>query len=112
MYLNILAEMGILGFSIFITLFILGIKYGWKVYKTTEDPFYKAFSFGFAVSIVASMTANIFGNRFTPLPLGGYHWVFTGFLMRIWVEEQRNGKQAMKREIVGSSRLIFDMEKL
>lgn len=97
MYMNVLAEMGILGFSIFMTLFILGIKYGWKVYKTTEDPFYKAFSFGFAVSIFASMMANMFGNRFTPLPLGGYHWVFMGLVMRIWAEEQRNKKQAMKR---------------
>jgi len=89
MYLNVLSELGLTGFLLFLYLFYLSIKHGWRFYKSTDDNFLKGLSFGFVAATIASMVTNMFGNRFSYLCLGGYHWVFLGLIMRASILERQ-----------------------
>jgi O-antigen ligase len=81
-YVKILAEQGIVGFLIFILLFRLALKSGWRLYKNSKDLFLKGLGLGFTLCVIAIMTTNIFGDRWTHFQLGAYFWVFLALVVR------------------------------
>jgi O-antigen ligase len=81
-FLKTLAEQGIIG-EIFL-LFIMGLAFSrsWKLYKNTEDPLLKGLGLGFSACILAVAVGNLFGDRWTHLPLGAFFWAFLGMVER------------------------------
>jgi len=81
-YLKVLAEQGIIGIIILFLLFYLALKYGWKLYKMASDSFLRGLGLGFTLCVIATMAVNMFGDRWTYLPLGAYFWVFLALVVR------------------------------
>ncbi|MDD5259285.1 MAG: O-antigen ligase family protein [bacterium] len=90
MFLKILVEQGIFGMFIFLFMFLLALKSGWRLYKNTEDSFLKGLGLGFIACVIATMTTNVFGDRWTYVQLGAYYWVFLALVVRgnIIIEEE------------------------
>jgi len=81
-YLRILAEQGLIGITIFLIFFLLALKSSWRLYKTASDALLKGLGLGFIACIIATLTTNMFGDRWTYLQLGAYFWVFLGLVVR------------------------------
>ncbi len=74
-YIKFLAEQGVIGLVLFLFLYYLAFRSGWKLYQGADDPFMKALGFGFVCAVVGSIVTNFFGDRWTYLQLGGIYWV-------------------------------------
>ena len=74
--LQVLVETGIMGFSIFIYLLRSIFKSGWRLYKDSSDSFYKGLGLGLCGCILASIIANLFGDRWSFIQMQGFLWVF------------------------------------
>jgi putative inorganic carbon (hco3(-)) transporter len=82
MFLKILVEQGVIGMFIFLSMFLIALKCGWRLYRDTEDPFFKGLGLGFIACVIATMTTNVFGDRWTYVQLGAYYWVFLALVVR------------------------------
>ena len=82
MYMSFLAELGLIGLSLFLFLFYLAFRSGWRLYRSASDGFLKGLGLGFAACVIGCMVANAFGDRWSFLMLGGFYWVFWGMVDR------------------------------
>ncbi len=74
-YLKTMAEQGLIGLLIYLWLYFLAFKSGWRLYRGADEELVKALGFGFLCAVVGSMVVNVFGDRWTYLQLGGIYWV-------------------------------------
>jgi O-antigen ligase len=74
-YIKFLAEQGIIGLLLFLWLYSLAFRSGWKLYCSSDETLVKALGFGFVCAVVGSVVTNFFGDRWTYLQLGGIYWV-------------------------------------
>jgi O-antigen ligase len=81
-YLRTLAEQGIIGLGFLLTIMLLALKKGFNLYRKANDKFLKGLGLGFTACVLAVMVGNLFGDRWTHLPLGAYFWVFLGMVER------------------------------
>lgn len=81
-YLEILLEQGIVGLGIFLWLFFSCIKAGWKLYKTSDDRFYRGLGLGFTVCVISAMVSNLTGDRWSYVQIMGYFWVVMALVAR------------------------------
>jgi len=75
-YIKTLAEQGLIGLFIYLWLYLLALRSGWRLYRRADEELVKALGFGFLCAVVGSMVVNIFGDRWTYLQLGGLYWIF------------------------------------
>ena len=75
-YLKFMAEQGIIGLFIYLWLYALALRSGWRLYKQADEELVKALGFGFTCAVVGSMVVNFFGDRWTYIQLGGLYWIF------------------------------------
>lgn len=97
MYVGFLAEFGLIGLSLFLFLFYLAFRSGWRLYRSASDGFLKGLGLGFAACVIGCMVANAFGDRWSFLMLGGFYWVFWGMVDRgrvIAAQERREIEQS------------------
>jgi O-antigen ligase len=95
-YMKILAEEGIVGFIIILIFFFLCFRSGWKLYVTSTDRFLKGLGFGFSTAVIVTMVANLFGDRFSHLQIGGYYWAFFGLVAKgNLIVERKNESNAI-----------------
>jgi len=81
-YMKVLVETGVPGL-----LFLLYLLYrfwgtGWKLFRSTQDPFLESLGFGFAAMALVVIVVNLFGDRWLYLQVNGYTWVALGLAMR------------------------------
>ena len=81
-FLRTLAEQGLIGLGFLLTILVLALKRGWRLYRRADDPLFKGLGLGFFTCVIAVMAGNFFGDRWTPLPLAAYFWVFLGMVER------------------------------
>jgi len=79
-YLHFLYQGGILGLGLFVWLLIAVFQDSRHLYKTTTDPFAKALGLGMCAAIISLAVANVFGDRWTYLPIIGYFWIINGII--------------------------------
>jgi putative inorganic carbon (hco3(-)) transporter len=89
-YLKFLAELGILGLSSFLLLLFAAFLIGWKAYKDSEDDLFRGLGYGFTACIITVLATNLFGNRWSYLPVSAYLWVLLGMLTRISLINKNN----------------------
>ncbi len=82
-YVKFLVEQGIIGFLLFLILIWKMFRLGWQLYKNGDDPPAKALGLGFAICIVVLLVNNMFGDRWSYLPLSAYLWIFAGLVARL-----------------------------
>jgi O-antigen ligase len=81
-YIEFLVEMGLIGISLFLYLFYLALKRARAVYTATGDSVFGGLALGFAASIVSLMIVNLFGDRWTYIPLAAFFWVLWALTTR------------------------------
>ncbi|MCK4463108.1 MAG: O-antigen ligase family protein [Candidatus Omnitrophica bacterium] len=82
LYLRTLAEEGIIGLSFLLLIMGLAFKRSLLLFRKADDKFLKGLGLGFCACVAAVMVGNLFGDRWTYLPLGAYFWVFLGMVER------------------------------
>ena len=91
-YFKTLAEQGLIGFLIYLWLYFLALRSGWRLYKRADEELVKALGFGFLCAVVGSMVVNLFGDRWTYLQLGGLYWIFWSLV------DQENSRLKRRKE--------------
>lgn len=81
-YIEMIVEQGFLGLGLFLYIFCLSMKKGWSLYQQSGDNFMKGLGLGFVGLIIASLVANMFGNRWSYFNLMGYFWVLLGLVVK------------------------------
>ncbi len=81
-YLEIMAELGLIGLIIFLTFFGISFKAGLRLYKIADDPFMKGLGFGFCACVVAVLAGNMAGTYWHYLNVSGFYWVFLALVVR------------------------------
>ncbi len=81
-YLKVLAEQGIVGFILLLTVLLMAFRSGWKLLKTGKDGFEKGLGFGFMGCVLACASTNLFGDRWSYYEMGSYFWIFWGLVDR------------------------------
>lgn len=82
LYLRTLAEQGAVGFLFLLWIMLLAFQRGWALFKRAKDPFFAGLGLGFCACVLAAAVANLFGDRWTYLPVGAFFWVFMAMVER------------------------------
>ncbi len=82
MYLNVLSELGIVGFTLFMILYLFALKNSLRLYRDAEDKYIKGLGFGFSICVIANMALNVTHDNWSYINLMGYYWVFLGLVVR------------------------------
>jgi len=94
-YMETLAEQGIIGVFILLFLCYSAWKSGWLLYKLSikkDDKFINGVGLGFCGCVLASMTTNLFGDRWTHYQVMTYFWMLWAIVDRMYVLElESNG---------------------
>ena len=82
-YFKILVEQGVVGLIIFLSVCLVFIKEGWRLYKNGDDELSKALGIGFVPCVIVMMVNNLFGNRWIHSSLSVYLWMFAAIVARL-----------------------------
>lgn len=93
-YMKMLAELGILGLLVFLWLLYISFIMGLKLYQESNDWLLKGLGLGFAACVVSVAVTNVFGDRWSYLPLGAYYWIFLGLVTRGRIMNKGSVEQA------------------
>ncbi len=80
MYLQILVELGLIGFLPFIYILYRSGKAGYQLYRTGMDTYMRNIGIAFFCCVCALAVSNLFGNRFFRISLTGYYWVLAAMV--------------------------------
>lgn len=94
-YLKVLVETGVVGLLIFLWLLARTFWTGCRLWRRARDPFLNSLGLGLAAWVVCAMVANLFGDRWSFLQVGGYMWVIAGLVARGLVLEQDGATAAV-----------------
>lgn len=81
-YVKVLAEQGIIGFSIYIILYYLAFRSGWGLYRKSKDQEVKGLGLGFAGCVVANIVVNTTHDNWSYINVMGLYWVLWGLVVR------------------------------
>lgn len=81
-YIKILVETGIVGFVLFITLICRLVMTGFRLFQSSDDPFWAGVGLGFLAMICSAVVLNIFGDRWTYQQVNGFLWILLGCVIR------------------------------
>jgi len=91
-FLKILAELGIIGFLIYLYLYYLAFRSGWQLYRNAKDSFLKNLGLGFAGCVIANMVVNVTHDNWSYINLMGFYWIIWGLVVRsnMQIEKKMN----------------------
>jgi putative inorganic carbon (HCO3(-)) transporter len=81
-YMKTLSEQGVIGMIALSLVLLMALRSGWQLLRIGGSPFHKGLGFGFIVAVIACIISNLFGDRWSYFPLGGYFWIFWGLVDR------------------------------
>lgn len=90
-YLIIAAEMGIPALLIFLAIILITIWHTYRLYRTTQDPFTKAFALGFLGGLFGLLMSNMFGSRLDSQEVSSFFWILAALVMRLRILDLREG---------------------
>lgn len=82
LYLKILSEQGLVGFTIFLYLIYKSFRSGWRLFRIGITPFQQGLGLGFMGCIASLAISNIFSDGWSYFVLGSYFWIFWGLVDR------------------------------
>jgi len=77
-HLNILVQGGLIGYALFVWIFVAAFKDGSYLYKNGNDSFSRAVGLGVCAAVISLCVANLFGDRWSYYILSGYFFVLVG----------------------------------
>jgi len=92
-YLQTTVEIGIIGLSIVLWLYILGFRAGWRLFKIADNGFSKGLGLGIMACVPAILCGNIAGSYWQYYNIIGYFYVFLALVVRstIFIEREMDG---------------------
>ena len=81
-YIKVLVETGIVGFILFITLLYRLAMMGFRLFRTSDEPFWSGIGLGFFALVCSAIVVNFFGDRWTYQQVDGFLWVLLGCVIR------------------------------
>lgn len=75
-------ETGIIGLGLYLWLFGLAIRQGWRLYRLSDDDFEKGLGLGLMGCVFACMAGNIGGSYWNMLNVMGFFWVLAALVNR------------------------------
>lgn len=82
LYVKVLVETGLVGLTLFLTIFFRLFKIGFSLYRWGSDPFLVSLGLGFAGLMVAALIANFFGDRWMYFQITGYTYALAALCVR------------------------------
>lgn len=79
-YVKVLAELGIVGFCLYLYLYYLAFNSGWRLYQTSGDPYFRGLGIGFAACVIANMICNVTHDSWSYINLMAHYWVLFGLV--------------------------------
>jgi O-antigen ligase len=81
-FVKVAVETGVIG--VFLTVVLLGQLFmlSWRLYRRSDDPWYKGLGLGLFVALCTCMIANCFGDRWTYVEITGPLWLLAGAAAR------------------------------
>jgi len=81
-FVKVAEETGVVG--VFLTVILLGQLFvlSWRLYRRSDDPWYKGLGLGLFVALCVCMVANCFGDRWTYIEITGPLWLLAGAAAR------------------------------
>jgi putative inorganic carbon (HCO3(-)) transporter len=105
-YAKMLAEQGIVGFGLFLTVLFMAFRSGWRLWKAGKEGFEKGLGLGFMGCVLALASTNFFGDRWSYFEVGSYFWIFWGLVDRyvvIWRESNEMHRVRKEgNEVIGT----------
>ena len=85
-YLQQAVETGIPGLVIYLWIFFLMFKAGWRLFRNTDDEFQKALSLGLMACVLSMLAGNFAGGYWNYFSMMGYLYVLAAMVMRIMID--------------------------
>jgi O-antigen ligase len=96
-HLHILYEAGIVGYGLFLWIFLAAYKQSILLYKISGNNFYGRLGLGSASMVISLFVTNFFGNRWTYMCLIGYFWVILAIIKISLHQLQDNDRLKSKK---------------
>jgi O-antigen ligase len=96
-YILIAAEMGIFALLAFLLVLLVIFRNSYKLYKMTQDKFFKALSLGMLGSLGGVLIANVFGGRLDSEELSSYFWILAALVFRALYIERKSKNTLLKK---------------
>jgi O-antigen ligase len=81
-YVKIMVETGIVGSFLFIALLYKLAMMGFRLFRTSNEPFWSGVGLGFFMLVCSAIILNLFGDRWTYQQINGFQWVLLGCVIR------------------------------
>jgi putative inorganic carbon (HCO3(-)) transporter len=98
LYLKILLETGVVGLVLFLVLLWKMFWLSFRLFRASEDSFFRALGLGCAAYVICAVIVNFFGDRWMYLQVNGYLWTFLGLVARASIsgaaQENQSGEIA------------------
>ncbi len=97
-YLQTVAEVGIIGLGIVLTIYFLAFRSGWHLFRMTDEGMLKGLGLGLMACILAILTGNIAGSYWQYYNIIGFFYVFLGLVVRssILIQEEQDQQQPIQ----------------
>lgn len=97
-YLQQAVETGIPGLLIYLWIFFLMLKAGWRLFRYTDDEFQKGLALGLIACVLACLAGNFAGSYWNYLSMMGYLYVLAAMVMRIMININQQESDSSLRE--------------
>ncbi len=96
-YVKVTVETGLIGLGLFVYLLWMMMREGIRLFRSSNDPFFRSIGLGFAALIVCTAFVNVFGDRWMYQQVTAYMWTFLGFVCRARMIEEDHALQEIER---------------
>jgi len=91
-YVKILAEQGLIGILLFLSLMYSFFEKGVRLYRNSNDKMSKGLGLGFAIAVIVLCINNVFGDRWTYMEVSSYMWITAALVARLLIMENQSRK--------------------
>jgi putative inorganic carbon (HCO3(-)) transporter len=109
-YVKVLVETGVVGLLLFLWLLGKTTRAGYRLFRSSEDPLFRAIGLGLACWVVCAAVSNFFGDRWTYLQVNGYMWVLGGLVARAMLIEQEEAEAALQENAEADREPVAELE--
>jgi len=82
MFVKMLVELGVQGLTIFLLLYWVTVKSGWRLYRSSKNDFSRGLGLGLIACVIVNMVTNLFGQNWLLFTVTSYYWIFAALVVR------------------------------
>lgn len=95
MFVKMLIELSVPGLILFVLLYFLSFKSGWRLYRVGESTFARGLGLGFTMCVLVNAITNFFGQNWLFFNVSIYYWVFSALVERARVTAQSGAEKGL-----------------